>query len=608
MAVITIHCRLISSKSNRHQLWNLMVQKNTPLINELLLELSQHEDLEQWCELGKLPSGLISKLCDQLKQRAEFEGQPSRFYASAINLVDYIYKSYLRTQRRLRFRLQGQQRWFEMFKSDTEFKNETNFSLTDIRVKARELLDKDLKDSSPDDYFKTYESTSDLLTRSAISYLLKNGRKLPEKPEDYQKFQKRRRKLQIKIEKLQKKIDSSPPMGRNLTNDSWLGMLNLVSNTIPQTDEEAKQWQDQLLRQSKSVPYPVMFNTNEDLRWSKNKKGRLCVTFNGLGKLVFEIYCDQQQLKWFERFYEDQEVKRKGKNQHSSALFTLRSGMLLWQEHEGKQEAWQNNHLTLYCSLDTCFETAEGTELVRQKKVKEVVNLIDAMNNKSERTKTQDAFIKRKQSTLARLDNSFPRPSKPLYQGNQNIVVAVSMSLEYPATIAMFNMSSQEVLTYRSTKQLLDNNYHLLNRQRNQKQRLSHQRHKTQRQNSSDFFTQQESELGQYLDRLLAQSIVSIAKQYQASTILLPNLKNIRDSIQAEIEAKAEAKIPNCKEAQKKYLKNYRINIHHWSYGRLIDSIQLQASKLDILIQEVKQPIRGSPQEKAKQMAILTLE
>ncbi len=85
-------------------------------------------------------------------------------------------------------------------------------------------------------------------------------------------------------------------------------------------------------------------------------------------------------------------------------------------------------------------------------------------------------------------------------------------------------------------------------------------------------------------------------------------MKNIRDSIQAEIEAKAEAKIPNCKEAQKKYLKNYRINIHHWSYGRLIDSIQLQASKLDILIKKVKQPIRGSPQEKAKQMAILTLE
>ncbi len=164
MAVITIHCRLISSKSNRHQLWNLMSQKNTPLISELLLELSQHEDLEQWCELGKLPSGLISKLCDQLKQRAEFEGQPSRFYYSAITLVDYIYKSYLRTQRRLRFQLQGQQRWFEMFKSDTELKNETNFSLTDIRVKARELFDKDLKDSSPDDYFKTYESTSDLLT------------------------------------------------------------------------------------------------------------------------------------------------------------------------------------------------------------------------------------------------------------------------------------------------------------------------------------------------------------------------------------------------------------------------------------------------------------
>jgi hypothetical protein len=40
-----------------------------------------------------------------------------------------------------------------------------------------------------------------------------------------------------------------------------------------------------------------------------------------------------------------------------------------------------------------------------------------------------------------------------------------------------------------------------------------------------------------------------------------------------------------------------RINIHNWSYGRLIESISTQANKLGIAIAEVKQPVRGSPTE-----------
>ena len=52
-------------------------------------------------------------------------------------------------------------------------------------------------------------------------------------------------------------------------------------------------------------------------------------------------------------------------------------------------------------------------------------------------------------------------------------------------------------------------------------------------------------------------------------------------------------------------MKKYRINIHEWSHSRLIKNIQLQASKFNIKITESKQPIRGSPQEKAKYLAFL---
>lgn len=97
---------------------------------------------------------------------------------------------------------------------------------------------------------------------------------------------------------------------------------------------------------------------------------------------------------------------------------------------------------------------------------------------------------------------------------------------------------------------------------------------------------------------------MAIAQQYQAGSIVVPQLSNLRESIQSEIQAKAEHKCPGYLEGQKKYAKQYRINVHHWSYGRLIDCIQTQAAKIGIAIEQATQPIRGSPQEKAKELAI----
>ncbi len=86
--------------------------------------------------------------------------------------------------------------------------------------------------------------------------------------------------------------------------------------------------------------------------------------------------------------------------------------------------------------------------------------------------------------------------------------------------------------------------------------------------------------------------------------IAVPKIEDMREIVQSEIKAKAEAKIPGYEEGQKKYAKQYRINVHNWSYGRLIENITTQASKLGIEIAEVKQPVRGSPTEKARDIAI----
>ncbi len=67
MSFKTIRCRLVAKESTRQQLWELMVHKNTPLINELLLQVAQHSDFETWRKKGKAGKGIITQLCQSLK-------------------------------------------------------------------------------------------------------------------------------------------------------------------------------------------------------------------------------------------------------------------------------------------------------------------------------------------------------------------------------------------------------------------------------------------------------------------------------------------------------------------------------------------------------------
>ncbi|HEY9799297.1 MAG TPA: type V CRISPR-associated protein Cas12k [Leptolyngbyaceae cyanobacterium] len=533
--------------------------------------------------------------------------------------------------------------WLEMLKSDAELVEASGVSLETLRIKASEILaqltpQSDTLESKPEKgkkrkktkklkgseggctertlreaslyktLFEIYRNTEDSLTCCAISYLLKNGGKINEQGEDVEKLAKRRRKIEIQIERLIEQLEARIPKGRDLTDAKWLETLLLATNNVPKNEREAKSWQDILLKKSSKLPFPVNYETNEDMTWFKNESSRLCVKFNGLSEHTFQVYCDSRHLHWFERFLEDQQVKRNSKNQHSSSLFTLRSGRIVWQEGEGKGDPWNVNHLILYCSVDTRLWTAEGTNLVIKEKAGEIAKALTNTKAKEDLNEKQLAYIKRKNSTLARINNTFPRPSKPLYQGQSHILVGVSLGLEKPATVAVVNGSTDKVLTYRNIKQLLGDNYRLLNRQRKQKHTLSHQRQVAQRLAAPNQIG--ESELGQYVDRLLAKEIVAMpsasfanAQTYKAGSIVLPKLGDMREQVQSEIQAKAEQK-SDVIEVQKKYAKQYRVSVHQWSYGRLITNIRSLAAKSGIVIEEAKQPIRGSPQEKAKDLAI----
>jgi hypothetical protein len=426
MSVITIQCRLVAGEDTLRTLWELMADKNTPLVNELLAQVGKHPEFEPWLEKGKIPTEFLKTLVNSLKAQEHFAGQPGRFYTSAIALVDYVYKSWFALQKRRKRQIEGKERWLTILKSDLQLEQESQCSLNVIRTKANEILTQFTSQSDQNKnqrkskrtkksanlqksslfqiLLSTYKETEDPLTRCAIAYLLKNNCQISERDEDPEEFTKNRRKKEIEIERLKDQLQSRIPKGRDLKGEEWLKTLEISTANVPQNEKEAKAWQAALLRKSADVPFPVAYESNEDMTWLQNDKGRLFVRFNGLGKLTFEIYCDKRHLHYFKRFLEDQEIKRNSKNQYSSSLFTLRSGRLAWSPGEDRGEPWKVNQLHLYCSLDTRMWTIEGTQQVADEKSTKITETLTKAKQKDELNDKQQAFITRQQSTLDRIN------------------------------------------------------------------------------------------------------------------------------------------------------------------------------------------------------------
>lgn len=628
MSIITIHCRLVASEPVRRCLWYLMTEMNTPLVNDLLKQVSQHPDFETWQRRGTVSKEIVKELCETL--RVAYPGQPGRFYASAILMVTYTYQAWLALQQNRRRRLDEKQRWLEVVKSDAELTELSNSTLETLKQQAQRLLlqlneesesqtdpkskkGKQARSSNKASLiarlFQAHEAENNTLTECAIAYLIKNGGTIPETEEDPEKFAQRIRSKQEEIEQLTVQLQARLPKGRDLTGEEFLETLATVTQQVPVNVAQAREWQAKLLTRPVSLPYPVVYGSSTDIRWEKTAKGRIAVSFNGVDKylkeadphiqewfkthkeLPFQVYCDQRQLPFFQRFLEDWQAYQANKETYPAGLLTLSSAILGWREGDGKGNPWNVNHLVLYCTFDTRLMTAEGTLQIQQEKVTKALKKLTHANSDP-----------RNQSTLDRLQHLPQRPSKNPYQGKPEILVGVSIGLVYPVTVAVVDGSTGDALTYRTPSTLLDDRYHLLTRHRQQQQQNALQRHKNQRRGIT--YQPTESELGQYVDRLLAKEIVQLAKRYQAGSIVIPNLTNLREILNSEITAKAKQQCPGSTEAQNKYAKEYRKKIHRWSYNRLIEAICNKANQLGISVETGFQPLQGTPQEQAKDLAI----
>ncbi|MBE9107905.1 type V CRISPR-associated protein Cas12k [Nodosilinea sp. LEGE 07298] len=611
MAYKTVRCRLIASAEARQAIWTLMAERNTPLVNEVLHRVPGYPDFVRWQQRGKLPNEVVIKLVNGLKTDPRFSNQPVWFYISAQKQVTYTFKSWLSLQRRKQWRLEGKRRWLGILQPDSTLAEQAGCSLEKLQNTAIRIL-KTVEATDPFKHlFKEYGQAKKALRQNALAYLLKRGAKLDPAIENLDTLAKRYRKAEISIQRLETQLQASLPKGRDLTGHIQTEALIQSIHTPPLDDESYSTWHQSLTREPATFPFPIIYETGKTLVWSRDEQGRLLVSFQGQGTSQhwFKVYCDKPHLHWFERFLADQETKSAGGDRHSAGLFTLRSARLSWipsKKHQDETEPWNRYHLNLSCTVDTALWTQEGTQLVMAEKAAKTATKLASMQTKESLSKTQQVYVGRLESTIERLPTPYPRPSRPLYQPRSDILVGVSMGPEKPATVAVINAITQEVLVYRSTKQLLGEHYPLLQRARSERVKVVHQGHRQRRKGGKRMSP--ESDLGKHVDRLLAKAIVELAQAYQAGSIVLPDLAHIREIVEAEVKQRAAEKVPDFVDGQRQYAKAYRTQVHQWSYGRLQDAIASKAGQCRITVETARQGCSGSPQEKAKDLGLLAYE
>lgn len=384
----------------------------------------------------------------------------------------------------------------------------------------------------------------------------------------------------------------------------------------------------------------------------KSPRERIKVRFKGVADHIFSIQCDRRQLSFFRQFASDYLTHKATTDEEKfgMGLFALRSASLIWKEdpqskvkrkkHKlkaGAQSAdidpsdapWKTHRLYLHCTFDTRLVTREGTEQVRLEKLTQAQKALEPSKDFSKDkateqveepnalTKTQASRLKSNKTTLQRLQRQPPeRPSLTPHRGNPNVVLGVSLSRHEPATAVILDRAKAQILACQTTKALLKirnvkssrqkqsvlkhqkEQSCLINRWRSLRRHNLDQRPEEQKQ---DNYREQDSEsgLGEYIDRLIAARIVQMAQRWRAGTIVLPTLANIRESVESNIQAKAERRHPHNKELQALYAKQYRAEFHRWSYGRLLQYIKERAIQQGLTVRKGTQPRQGSEQQKA---------
>ena len=479
-------------------------------------------------------------------------------------------------------------------------------------------------------YFSLLQADSSLLDRCAIVHLLKNSCKIATEPEDSKVFAAKDRKKRKQAQRIEEQLAARLPQVRDLGDEAMKALSDGVQVVTLDNAEFAVQLAN-LQKKSNPVPYPVLLYSGNDVEWHLIKRKnsttqkieeRLFIKFKGLQiylrkqlkqldlkqddlrkEYVFEVCCDRRQLQTFQVFLNDWQTYSSDRNKYPITLFAFRSAALIWRQ--STENGISTLQPYLQCTVDHKRLSAEGAEPARAEEIakvrKKLANYEAKQQGGEALTENQQTDLKKTKGQLAALNHPYPRPSKPPYRGNSNIIVGVSFSREQLVTVAVVDCPTQKVLAYRSIRQLLGREYETLSAYRLKQGRNANERH--QQQKRGKVSTLAESNQGKYIDRLLAKAIVEVVQEFKAGSLALPDLKGLRESLQSELEAKAEWKHPGDRAKQDEYKKQYKINLHRWSYGRLTQCIEERAGKVGVPIEQRQQRAKGDFKDKAMQIA-----
>jgi hypothetical protein len=483
-----------SSEDVRQHLWQLFLISSA-LIDELLDRLSQHKDFQIWQQQGNLPDDVLKTCWQELKSSPSYDEKlPSRFFSSIQSNVKIIYASWLSVHRQKQRRLEGLNRLIKIVYSDEDLLDMCQCQFDRLQENAELMLseiDKEIANSTKSPsrinllFTKQPElPEEDIIGRSAIAYLIRHGCKIEPKIESTEKFKKWFRRKQKQAQRLENQLAGHFPRGRDLNDAVFLKVLETATKDEPQDNRELMLWQSQILRDPSPLPHPIEFNSNTDLRWLKLYRKqytckqtaageliesieltqRLFVEFKGLTQdfnYVFEVYCDRRQIDIFQQFLNDDRLLRNSssKEKYSSSLFTLRSTTLLWDRRESQDryhyhtlpaqtadEPWNTNQLYLHCAIETKSLTAEGMREIQQQKTQKVNNTLAKQSKNTDPSIDQQQSQRKNQTSLALLNRSLPRPSRPIYQGNSQIIVGLIFDPVKPIYLAVVDVTTGKLL------------------------------------------------------------------------------------------------------------------------------------------------------------------
>jgi hypothetical protein len=335
----TVTALLCTDEKTRQYLWNLSVEY-TQLINRIIREITQHQQFQAGLNQESCSRKVVRSIWKRLKEN-EFTGLPARMYTSAESLVSNTFKAWFEIQKISRLKLKGKQQWLEVMETDLEFAKNTNIASELIRVRATEILTEiEVQRSASNNQqeqqgepqtqtnaipqpfkslmsclFQKWNTAAIPLDRRAIAHLLRNGCQINQEEENPEKHDLRLEKKRIEIQRLEDRLKSRLPTGRDplgerseqaleeaiafadhymyIPNRFWLKWHQVILDSQPLDAESLNYWflglayphwnntvefeaweQDLPRRMAKlqtifpSLPFPLLFGSSTDLHWS----------------------------------------------------------------------------------------------------------------------------------------------------------------------------------------------------------------------------------------------------------------------------------------------------------------------------------------------------